>query len=56
MKLYQKCHGCGRVKFFVRKRKFYSEPLHQDITSQNPICGTCKNFYKKVKQTEKDEQ
>ncbi len=49
MKLFQKCHGCNKIKFFVRKRKFYQPKLHIVITSEKPLCSHCVKVYKTIK-------
>ena len=47
MKLYNRCQGCKKYKFFIRKRK-YTHKIAGEITSQAELCGKCYRNIKKM--------
>lgn len=40
MRLYDKCEGCHRKKFFIHKRKIML-PIGEFGTSKKLMCGSC---------------
>ncbi len=49
MNFLTRCEGCRKKKLFIKRRRFWSEPLKTYITSNEPICLKCKNIYKSIK-------
>jgi hypothetical protein len=39
----KKCAGCGKNKFFVKKRRITVGPIGQVATSKTIICTACYN-------------
>lgn len=44
----KRCPTCNKLRFFLKQRRVYIEPMNLYVTSQEKICRKCANEFKTI--------